>query len=478
MTLIASSLIDIDYDKLDFAADPRRSLARELPTVSNDGRTFTFTLRDDLKWSDGKPITSADFQFAWEHASKKENNFVGLEDLGRIESYKTPDPKTIEVTLKEKLARYLALEIASAIIPIPKHVWDGKPWLDPSGNPEIFKPTVVSGPYLPKEITAERHSYTRNPNWWGKAPNLDEIVFISATPQTTLELLKTRQVEWAQNFPPTQYEDAKQQAHINVLDWTGATGTYRLMQLNLKRPQLADKRVREALARAINRQDLVQFENNLAVPQFGFFTAGSRWKTDAVERYDFDLDRAKQLLQEAGYRLEGGAWKGPDGQPLKVDILWPTTSQPRGKMATYIQQQWKQLGVDASVTGLEFNAFTDKYQRQKDFDAVMGSFSAQVDPDSMKSQILTGGTQNASGYSNPRVDALIPQAAAEQDDAKRKQLYDEIQQLVIAELPQYYMLSLKEFTAFDKKVGGVAPNKGNDVLRQNNLQVLDWYITQ
>ena len=478
MALITSNLIDIDYEKLDYVADPRRSLAKELPKVSDDGKTFTFTLRDDITWSDGRPITAADFQFAWDNASKKENNFVGLADLERIASFRTPDPKTIEVTLKEKLARFLALGVAGAISPIPKHVWEGKPWLDPGGNPEILKPTVVSGPYLPKELTAERHSYVRNPKYWGKAPNLDEIVFVNATPQTTLELLKTRQVDWSQNVPPAQFEDAKRQPNVNALDWVGATGSYRVVQFNLKRPTLADKRVREALVRAINREDLIQFEDNMAVPQYGLYTEGSKWKSDTVEKYAFDIARSKQLLQEAGYHLEGGGLKGADGQPLKIEIIWPTTSQPRGKMATYLQQQWKQLGVEATVTGLEFNAFVDKYQRQRDFDVAMGSFSATLDPDSVKSQILTDGTQNSGGYSNPRVDELVHRGAAEQDDAKRKQFYDELQQIVIADLPHYYMVTLKNLTAFDKKVGGVTPLKGGDILRQNNLQVVDWYLNQ
>jgi peptide/nickel transport system substrate-binding protein len=474
--LIYASLIDIDYEALDWVADPRRSLAREMPKVSNGGRTFTFSLRDDARWSDGQPITAADFQFAWDNASKKENNFVGLADLERIESFKTPDAKTIEVTLKEALARFPALVIANTIIPVPKHVWDGKPWLDPGGNPEIVKPSVVSGPFVVKEISAERHAYARNPSWWGQPPNLDEIVFVNASPQTVLELLKTRQVEWAQNVPPAQYEDAKKQPNINVVDWIGATGSYRVVIFNLKRPLLADRRVREALVRAINRDDLIQFEDNLAVPQYGLYTEGSKWKNEAVERYAFDLNRAKQLLQEAGYRLEGGVLKGADGQPVKLDILWPTTSQPRGKMATYLQQQWKQLGIEATVTGIEFNAFTDKYQRQRDFDVAMGSFSAGLDPDGVKSQIITDGQQNATGYSNPRVDELVRLGVAEQDEVKRKQLYDELQKIVVDDLPQYYMVTLKNVTAFDKRVGGVVPLKGGDILRQNNLQVLEWYV--
>jgi peptide/nickel transport system substrate-binding protein len=478
-SLFGAGLISIDWDKLDYRADPRSDLAKELPKVSNGGRTYTYTLRDEAKWSDGRPITSADFLFAWDNVSKKENNWVGLTSVvDRIESFRTPDAKTVEVTLKQSLARLLGLSLTSSFPPVPKHVWEGKPWLDPTGNPEILKPSVVAGPYLAKELSAERHVYERNPSWWGKATNLDGVDFISASPQTVLELLKTKQVEWAQSFPPAQYREAKQISGATVYEWAGAVGSYRVMQFNMKRPHLGEKKFREALARAINRADLVQFEDDLAEPQFGLYPNNFKYASQSVEKYSYDLNRAKALLTELGYKLEGGVLKDKGGQPVKLEVLWPTTSQPRGKMATYAQQQWKQIGIDSNVTGLEFNAFVDTYQRQRAYDVAMGSFSQSgIDPDTIKSQFSTSGTQNATGYSNTRVDDLLEQGAVEQDEAKRKQIYDEIQKLVVDDLPHYQLLTLKSFTAFDNKVQGIVPLKGGDILRQNNAQFMDWFMT-
>lgn len=478
-TLMWASLIDFDTDTLDFIADPRTSLARSLPAISSSGRTYTFTLRDDTKWSDGRPITAADFQFAWDNASKEENNWVGLDSVvDRIESFRTPDPRTVELTLKEQLARFLAMEVAAGIGPVPKHIWEGKPWLDPQGNPEVLKPSVVSGPYLPDELSVERHSYKRNPNWWGPAPNLDEIVFVAASPTTTLELLRTRQVEWAHNFPPAQFEDAQRIPTVNVFEWASAAASYRVMHFNLARAPFSDRGFREALGRAVNRADLVQFEENLAVPQYSIYSPTGRWTSDAVERYDFDLNRSRQLLQEAGFRLEAGVLRDASGQPVRVEIIWPTTSQPRGKIAAYLQQQWKELGIDVAVTGLEFSTFVDREQRQKDFDVAMGTFSSSLDPDSALSMFKTGGTQNSIGYSNPRVDELFALGAVEQDDVRRKQIYDEIQKILLDNLTVYPMISMKAFTAFDKKVGGVFPRKGDDILRSNNSQFMEWYLTQ
>jgi peptide/nickel transport system substrate-binding protein len=479
MTLMWASLVSIDYDKLEYRADPRGDLAKEMPKISADGKTFTFTLRDDIKWSDGKPITSADFLFAWQNASKQDNNWVGFDTtIDRIESFKTPDAKTVEITLKDKLARFLALNIVAAMVPVPKHIWEGKPWLDAVANPEVLKPSVVPGPYIAKELGAESHVYARNPNWWGKQPNLDGITYLNANPNTVLELLSTKQVEWAESFPPAQYEQATKIAHVNVYKWTGASGTYRCMQFNLARPNMKEKKFREALARSLRREDFIQFESGLAVPQYGFYTQGNKWRFDGAERYDFDLNKAKQVLQEAGYKLDGAVLKAPDGTPVKIEILYPTTSAPRAKMAPYAQQQWKQLGIDTVVTGLEFNAFVDKYQRQKDFDVVLSAFGATLDPDGSKSQFTTGGSQNAGGYSNKRVDQLFEDGAKEQDDVKRKAIYDELQKIAMDDLPQFFTTTLELFTAFDKKVKEVVPLKGGDILQENNAQFLDWWITE
>src|SRR4051794_32432788 len=107
--LFMAGLISFNADTLEYYVNPDDAMAAAMPTVSSDGKTYTFTLRDGLKWSDGQPVTSADFQFAWDNASKEENDFVGIDDLDRIESYRTPDPKTIVVTLKEPLAHFIAL---------------------------------------------------------------------------------------------------------------------------------------------------------------------------------------------------------------------------------------------------------------------------------------------------------------------------------------------------------------------------------
>src|SRR5439155_20659927 len=136
---------------------------------------------------------------------------------------------------------------------------------------------------------------------------------------------------------------------------------------------------------------------------------------------------------------------GKDGQAVKLQVVFPTSSTPRGKIAAYLQQQYKQLGIEVEVKGLDFNAYTDQVQNRRDVDVSLAAYGGgSLDPDlGPKAQLLSNGQQNVTGYSNPQVDELFKQAANELNPTKRKQMYDQIQALVNAELPSHYLYALK-----------------------------------
>ncbi|MDP8925251.1 MAG: ABC transporter substrate-binding protein, partial [Chloroflexota bacterium] len=471
-----ASLLDLDANTLEYIP-----YAASEFSVSPDGRMVTFKLRDDLKWSDGRPITVEDYIFAYEQASKEENNFVGLADLERIESFTAPDPRTIVVRLKETLARDLAIGAANSVSPVPRHVWEGKSWLDPVANPEILKPTVVSGPFaLMDWNTAEGATFERNPNWFRGQPTIDRIVFRPGQqPTVAYELLRSNQAHWAPAIPPSQYTEAKQNPNLTMYEWNAANGLYRLVEFNLTRVVLKDKRVREALSRVLNRQDLIQIaENNLAQPQYTFLnTNNPKWYNPDVEKYEFDMNRAKALLQEAGFRLEGDRLLDPSGQPVRLQVLYPVSSNPRAKIATYMQQQYRQLGIDVEVRGLDPNAYFEEVQKMN-YDISLGSWGGgSIDPDlSSKEQYLSEGQQNRTGFANERVDQLFQQGAVEQDEAKRKQIYDEIQKIVNDELPSLFLYSALTFTPMSKQVTGVQTTR-LDSLNVNDA-ITRWQITE
>jgi len=374
------------------------------------------------------------------------------------------------VTLKDTLAKDLAIGAANGIGPVPKHIWQGKSWTDPDQNPEILKPTVVCGPYILKEWnTAEGATFERNPNWFKGQPNFERIVVKpSQQPTVAYELLKSNQAQWAPNIPPSQYTEAKQNPNLTMYEWTSANSAFRLLDFNLARDPFKDKRVREALARALSRQDMIQVaELGLGQPQFSFINpANTKWNNPNVEKYDFDLAKAKQLLQDAGYK--GG----------KMQVLFPNSSAPRAKIATYMQQQYKQLGIDLEVKGLDANAFFEQ-TKKKDFDLAIGTWGGgSIDPDlGSKGIFISKGTQNYTGLNNKQVDDLFTQGSTQLDDNKRKQIYADLQKTITDELPSFYLYSLTSFSPMSKKVLGVQPTRF-DSLDVNDALATRWAFAQ
>jgi len=471
-------LLAFDWEALDY----RPAMATALPRVSADGKTFTFTLRTDLKWSDGSAITVDDFQFAYDQASREENRYVQLDLLQDIATFRTPDAHTIEVALKDAKPRDVALGIVNIIGPVPKSRWNGRSWTDPTANPEILNPSVVLGPFRSQDFKLSEHGlFTPVDTYFVGKPQVPSVeILANQQPTVAYESLKSGRANWVHSLPPAQYQDARVNPNLNVVEWTAANAAYRTVEFNLTRPFLSDKRVRQALAYAISRADLLDVaEQGLAVPQYSFVQpTNTRWATAAVEKYEFDLSHARSLLQDAGYSVRNGQLVGKDGAAVKLQVLYPSSSTPRGKIAAYLQQQYKQLGIEVEVKSLDFNAYTDQVQNRHDFDISLAAYGGgSLDPDlGPRAQLVTNGQQNVTGYANPQVDELFKQAANELDDAKRKQLYDRIQVLVNADIPSHYLYALKAIDAFSRHVVGVTPHKG-DRLDYNDA-LLSWSVTQ
>src|SRR6266567_8479157 len=306
-------LLAFDWDALDY----RPALASALPKVSADGKTFTFTLRADLKWSDGTPITVEDFQFAYDQASREDNRYVQLDLIQDIATFRTPDARTIEIALKDAKPRDVALGIVNIVGPVPKNRWNGKSWTDAATNPEILNPSVVLGPFKVQEFRLAEHGlFTPVDTYFVGKPKVPSVeILANQQPTVAYESLKSGRANWVHSLPPAQYQDAKANPGLNVVEWTAANAAYRTIEFNLARPILSDKRVRQALAYAISRADLLDVaEQGLALSQFSFVPpTNTRWVNASVEHYAFDLAHAQSLLAEAGYVLRNGQLVGKDG---------------------------------------------------------------------------------------------------------------------------------------------------------------------
>jgi len=474
--LWAGGLATYNFTTLKFELDYAKDLK-----ISSDNKTFTFTLRTDVKWSDGSAVTVDDYQYAFDNATKEDKvnadaNWVSLDDAKKITSFKTDKTAgTIVVTLDDVYPSDLALVYATLIAPVPSKVWAGKPFFDAAQNSEILKPTVVNGPYvIDSWDTKKAGVFKPNANWYRGKPNFDQVVFTGGSATVVVESVKTNQADWAKNIPSSQVASSKADSSLNLVEWSAVNGTYRYVEYNTKRAPMDDKAFRSAINYAIDRDNLIKLaEAGLGTAQFSFVNPASPYYNKSVNEFKYNLDTAKKTLSDAGYKLDAGKLLDKTGKAIELTVVFPTSSNPRKLIATYLEQQLKQLGITVKVDGKEFNAYVKQVQ-SKDFDISLAAAGGGFpDPDSFKANIISTGTQNNTGYSNVRVDEIFKLGAKEVDTAKRKTLYDEAQKLISDDTPVFFLWNINSFSLFSKKVQGVVPNNGDQLYYNDALT--RWY---
>lgn len=472
-------LLEFNYTTLQWQLE----MAKDFK-VDPTGKIFTFTLRPDLKWSDGSPITPDDFVYMWENISKpnKENpaaNYSRLGDTALVASYKGDNAtNTVEITMKDTYARDIALYFANHM-PVPKKVWQGKPYADPANNPEIKKPSVVSGPYMIESYDANSQGVlVANPNWYRGKPNFDKIILKPFAANLVYEALKTGQADVTIDpMPAAQFNEVKGNADLKTYEWYGVQSEYRYIVYNTTKAPFNDKTLRQAFGYAVDRKAMMTLaENGRAIPQYTFVNEVSPYFNPDITKYELNLDKAKKLLDDGGYKLDGSTRLGKDGQPLKFTISHATTDVAGKLVATYIQAQLKQLGVEVAVEGKDPQSYLGALVTKK-YDAGVGTTGSAVfpDPDTVKFFYVTNGVFNVAGTSIPRLDEIFKLAANELDSSKRKALYGEAEKILTDELPSQVFYTQVPYITANKKVGGIVPSKGGRI--DLNFAVASWYFT-
>jgi peptide/nickel transport system substrate-binding protein len=475
----ANGLLEFNYTTLKWQLD----MAKDFK-VDPTGKIFTFTLRPDLKWSDGSPITADDFQFTFENISKenKENpafNYALLSDMKRISSYKGDAAAgTVTVTMNDVYARDIALYYVN-FSPVPKKIWEGKPYFDPSNNPEIKKPSVVNGPYKIESYDPNTQGvFVANQYFHRGKPNFDKIILKPFAPNLVYEALKTGQADVSISLmPPSQFNEVKANADLKTYEWYGVQSEYRYIVYNTTKAPGNDKALRQAIGYALDRNAMIKLaENGRAVPQFTFTNENSPYFNPEINRYNYDIEKSKKILADAGYTLQGATLVGKDGQPVKFTLSHANEDVPGKLAATYVQAQLKQLGIDVTVEGKDGNTYLTALVTKK-YDVGVGTTGGSVfpDPDTVKFFYTKDGVFNVAGYAVPRLDEIFAQASHELDNAKRKQLYGEAQKILTEDLPSQVFYAQIAYIAANKKVGGIVPSKGGRI--GLNYAVSGWYFT-
>ncbi len=433
--------------------EPEPDLA-ESWEVSEDGTTYTFNLVQDATWHDGRPFTSADVRFTFEQVLLEEHPRTSVTLGPVLEGIETPDEHTVVFDLKEPYPPFLKLVDEDNGGILPKHIFEGT---DPRTNPANNKP-VGTGPFIfESEVQGDRITLVRNPNYFKEGkPYLDSIVFRIIPDPQALQAFLAGEVDV---FSPTP-QDLQRLEDMPEVEIGEDENKYfatviRLIP-NLKREPFDDRRVRYAMAYAIDQEFIAKaVYPGVRVPATGPITRELEpFYTDNVMNFPRDLERAKALLDEAGLPA------GPDGVRFRASFIY---DQGFARTADLLKQQLGEVGIALDLQQMEFQAWVQKLYLQKDFDLGYSQLTDAPHPDIGTKRAFTCDNikpvpfSNGEQYCNPEVDALFAKAATEPDLDRQVELYEEIQRVLVEQMPVVFLVDgggpsayRGEFTGFEE----------------------------
>jgi peptide/nickel transport system substrate-binding protein len=385
--------------------------------------TYIFHLRPNVKFHDGRPLTSADVKFTFDSIMSGGVKTAKAGSFRIVQSIEAPDDLTVVFHLREPYASFL---------------WDlTKPGIGivPQGSDaELARHPIGTGPFqFVSATTDEEIVLERNPNYFGGAPEIPRVRFriVPDAIVRALELRKGSGDVTINSLTPDMVKSFEQQPNTVIDDQPGTTLAY--IAFNFDDPILAHREVRQALAYATNRATLIQnLLRGMAAPARGLLPANHWAYEPTVKQYDYNTAQAETLLDAAGFR------RGADGVRFHI-TLKTSTDQSTRLLAEVIADEWKRVGVALDLRSLEFATFYS--------DITHGSFQLYTlrliggnnDPDIFEyvfgSKKMPPDGANRGHYRNPVLDALLDQARVEMDRDKRKAILSQIQKIVAEDEP-------------------------------------------
>lgn len=443
--------------ELDNQFKPQPYLA-ESWDIAPDGLAYTFHLRKNARFHDGKPITSEDVAFSVD--TVRANHPFGRSMFGAVEKVETPDPLTARFVLKQTHPALLSA-VTTLLLPIlPRHVYSNGPI---RANPANAM-AVGSGPYKVAEFKAGQSiTLEQNTDFFlpGK-PKTKRIImrFFDDMQAARLSIENGETDAYLQtSFGYADFDRLKRNPKLNVFtDSFAGLGIVDYIEFNLRKAPFSDVRVRRAIAHAIDRKFLVEkFQANVTKPLEGPLPPDHQFASTDLVRYSYDLKEANRILDEAGYKPDA------NGIRFKATLDAPTYSPDGlGRVADYLKPQLKKIGIEIDRRVSPDTATWAQRLSNYDYDIGMSQIYNYPDPVIgthrlflCKNQIKGVIFSNTGGYCNEKVDQILDQASKETDFAKRKTLYAEFQKIITEDLPYLYTTTELPFGVAQKSVVGL-----------------------
>ena len=402
--------------------------------TSEDGRTWTFALRDGVKFHNGNAFGADDVVYSYNRIIDGE-----LANAYRFEAVKSIKADgTDSVVMKLNRPAPNLLEMIGA--------FKGMAILDKqSGKLNLRREANGTGPFKLASVRGgDSIELNSNADYWGEAPALDGVTFrFLSEPATALTNLQAGDVHWTDNVPPQQIESLEASEEVEL--GRVPSNDYWYFAANQARKPFDDKRVRQALAFAIDREAITEAAKfGAATPNQTAIPEASTFYTDYAP-YERDPEKARQLLKEAG------------AEDLQVELMVTNEFPETVQAAQVLSSQWKEIGVSTKIRTLDFAAWLDE-QGKGNFDVFMLGWLGNLDPDDFYyAQHHSKGPSNFHKYKNPEVDKLLDEARQETDEARRKELYDQAVKLIVDDASYVYLYNPEVVQAWRSEVQGYEP---------------------
>ncbi|WP_313344909.1 ABC transporter substrate-binding protein [Sedimentibacter sp.] len=448
-------------------------------TISDDHLTYTFTLKDGIKFSDGTPLTTKDVEFTYKTIAHPDYNgprayavatLVGYEAYHNgstdvFEGIKIVDEKTISFTFPEGSAAPANIECFIYGI-MPEHYYAFENWDDflALNEQPLGSGVCVFDSWEPKQYI----KLMKNTNYWdsSRALKFDGILMSEVPEESIISALQTNQIDLAQITSSAEnLQAAEALNNIYLFNYLG--NGYTFMCFNAITPQLSDVRVRQALMYALDRESFIEAQYGAGLAKVGMAPISpSSWAfPDASElnAYKFDMEKAAQLMNEAGWKMESDGFRYKDGQKFHVKWLVYTDSSWPGTLSSMAADTWKQLGVELEIELMDFDTVAsrtmDAAPGEKDFDIYTMGFSLSIDPDPtgalFDDDAYVAGGFNASGYKNAEAMELVKKGKSEFDTDKRAEIYKEWAKIMNYEIPHAIIAYRSEIFGVNNRVKGM-----------------------
>ncbi len=451
-TLLFDSLVHRDDH---FNLQPWLADSWEIPNA----QTYIFHLHHGVRFHNGQPLTARDVKWTFDSLLSGKIRSAKTSTYAPVDHIDAPDDYTVVFHLKEPFA------------PMLWNLSDGAIGIVPYGSGDDFnRKPVGSGPFcfvraqMDKEVVIER-----NPEYWATPAKLERVEF-KVIPDATTRALELRKGSADIALNSLVADTVVALERDRELTVTKSDGTiYAYLAMNLRDPILKDVRVRRAIAYAINVEPIIHYLlRDQARPAYSILPP-QHWAYDGdVAKYPHDPARARQILDDAGYRATNG---------VRFHLTMKTsTDESTRLLAAVVQQQLREVGIALDIRTFEFATFfADVTRGAYQIHSLRWVGGSNLDPDIFEhvfdSASFAPKRANRTFYSNPRVDELIREARGTVDQQKRKTIYDEVQRIVAEDLPYINLWYLDNVLVHSNRVRGIelSPSGNYDFLRSAEL---------